>query len=480
MDDYEHLDAIGLAERVRARDVSPEDLLEAALTRAERAQARYNCFTGLFEDAARRQIAAGLGDGPLAGVPFATKDLGVKIAGLPLTNGSRAFRDQVADADSEIVRRYRAAGLVLMGQTTSPEFGLTTSTESALYGRTLNPWDETRSSGGSSGGASSAVAAGVLPMAQASDGGGSIRIPAACTGLVGLKPSRGRVPMGPGKTESWNGFSTVHCVSRSVRDTAALLDVTHGIEPGARSTAPAPEETFLAAAARTPRPLRIALWRTAPNGTGPDAEATSGLEATARLLESLGHTVEEAAPALDGEALGKAQLMVIAAAMAATADARARELGGDLAEDAFEPVSWRFIELGRTVPMMELVKADEACMQAADTYDRFLTEQGFDLVLAPTLARAPERLGLLSLAPDDFDAYGAAITSYAPWCGLFNQTGAPAISLPLHWTAATDTAPEGLPLGMMFGARYGAEGLLLSLAGQLETASPWAARRPRG
>ena len=479
MDAYEHLDAMGLAERVRAREVSAEELLELALRRAEQAQDRYNCFTHLFEDAARRQIAEGLGDGPLAGVPFATKDLGVQIAGLPLTNGSRAFKDHIADIDSEIVRRYRAAGLVIMGQTTSPEFGLTTSTESALYGQTRNPWDVTRSSGGSSGGASTAVAAGVLPMAQASDGGGSIRIPAACAGLVGLKPSRGRVPMGPVKTENWNGFSTVHCVSRSVRDTAALLDATHGIEPGARSTAPAQEESFLTAATRTPRPLRIALWRTAPNGTVPDADAHAGMEATARLLESLGHTVEEAAPELDGEALGKAQLMVIAAAMAATAEALAAALGGALPDDAFEPVSQRYIELGRTVPMVELAKADEACMQAADQYDRFLTSRGFDLVLAPTLARAPERLGVLSLAPDDFDAYAAAITSYAPWCGLFNQIGAPAISLPLHWTAPSETAPEGLPLGMMFAGRYGAEGLLLSLAGQLEAASPWAARRPR-
>lgn len=472
MDQYAEYDAMGLAELVRRREVSAGELLEAALARAEAAQAELNCFSALFPEIGRAQLEAGLPEGPLSGVPFATKDLGVMIRGAPLTGGSRAFEGFIAPGDSELTTRYRAAGLVLFGQTTSPEYGLTTSTESALYGKTRNPWNLERTSGGSSGGASACVAAGVIPLAQASDGGGSIRIPAACTGLFGLKPSRGRIPMGPDRTENWNGLSTVHAVSRSVRDSAALMDLTHGAEPGGRYTAPEPSRPFLSELERDPQPLRIALWITAPNGTRPDADAQAGLDATAALLTELGHTVEEAAPALDGDALDKGMLMIVSAHSAAMADARGAALGRALGEDDLEPVTRRFVELGRSVPMAELVRADHAFLTAAAAFDRFMIEGGYDLILAPTLSQAPVELGRLSLDPDDFDAYGALVSAFAPWCPVFNQIGAPAMSVPLHWTG------EGLPLGMMFGARYGGEGLLFRLAGQLERARPWAGRRP--
>ncbi len=472
MDEYGEYDALGLADLVRRKSVSPTELLDAALERAQDAQDQLNCFSSLFPDIAREQIATGLPEGPFKGVPYATKDLGVEIRGAPLTGGSRAFRGNVAARDSVLTKRYRAAGFTLFGQTTSPEYGLTTSTESALYGQTRNPWNTAHTSGGSSGGASAAVAAGVLPMAQASDGGGSIRIPAACTGLFGMKPSRGRIPMGPGKTENWNGLSTVHAVSRSVRDNAAMMDVTHGIEPGARYSAPAPERSYLEDVARPPGTLRIALWDTAPNGTKPDSDARAGLDNTAKLLGDLGHEVELSAPELDGDALGKGMLMIVSAHSAAMCDARGEELGRDLGPEDLEPVTLRFVELGRTVPMAELVRADHAFIDAALKYHHWMDAGKFDAVLMPTLARQPDPLGRLSLDPEDFEAYGEAVSTFAPWCALYNQMGAPAISVPLHWSR------EGLPLGMMFGARYGEEGLLYRLAGQLEQAQPWWDRRP--
>lgn len=472
MENYTDYDAIGLAELVARKEVSAEDLLDDALSRAEKAQGELNCFSALFPEIGRAQIAAGLPDGPFTGVPFATKDLGVEIKGAPLTGGSRAFRGNVAARDSVLTERYRAAGLVLFGQTTSPEYGLTTSTESALYGQTRNPWNTRRTSGGSSGGASACVASGVIPMAQASDGGGSIRVPAACTGLFGMKPSRGRIPMGPGRTENWNGLSTVHAVSRSVRDNAALMDATHGIEPGARYGCPAPDRPFLEELSGDPAPLRVALWARAPNGCGPDPDAHDGLYATVRLLQELGHTVEDANPHLDGEALSKGMLMVVSSHSAVMAEERGKALGRELGEEDLEPVTLRLAELGRTVPMSELVRADHAFIEAAIRYHHWMDEGRYDVVLMPTLSRQPDALGVLSLSPADFDAYGEAVNSFAPWCAVYNQMGAPAMSVPLHWGRA------GLPLGMMFGARYGAEGLLYRLAGQLERAQPWAGKRP--
>lgn len=472
MKDYAKYDALGLAELVRTGQVKAEEVLEAALDRAEAAQAQLNCFANLFPDIARDQIASGLPGGPFMGVPYPTKDLGVAIKGAPLTNGSRGWKDYVADQDSVITERYRAAGMTLFGATTSPEFGLTTSTESALFGNTCNPWNVKRTSGGSSGGASAAVAAGVVPLAQASDGGGSIRIPAACTGLFGMKPSRGRIPMGPGKTENWLGLSTVHAVSRSVRDNAALMDATHGAEVGARYHAPPVIGSYLDAVTEEPKSLKIALWLTAPNGTKPDGDAMVGLKNTVKLLEALGHKVEEASPALDGEALGKGMMAAICGALAAVHEARSAELGRELGEHDFEPISLHYIKLGQTMPMMEVDKANSAFQAAAFAYEQFLIDGDYDMILAPTLSRQPDPLGVLGLNPKDFSAYGEAVTTFAPWCAPFNQMGAPAMSVPLHWT------DDNLPLGMMFGAAYGNERLLFQLAGQLERAAPWADKRP--
>ncbi|MFN4025339.1 MAG: amidase [Hyphomonas sp.] len=471
------LDGLGLAALVQQGKASAGELLDAAVTRAEKAQAQINCFSALYPELARAQIAAGDLTGPYAGVPFLVKDLGVEVSGAPVTFGSRAFDGNVAARDSTLVARFRKAGLVFFGATTTPEFGLTLTTESTLYGQTRNPWDVTRVAGGSSGGAAAAVAAGVIPVAHASDGGGSIRIPAACCGVVGLKPSRGRMPMGPAKTEGWNGLSTVGVVSRTVRDTAAMLDLTHGPETGSRYAAPAPARPYLSELDKDPRPLRIALWPTAPNGTKPDADAAEGLANTVKLLRSLGHTVVEAAPQIDGEAIGKAAVFTISANIAAMIDERSAARGRPVTDGELEPVTASMANLGRSVPMVELARANNAFITAAICYEQFLDAGQFDLTLSPTLHRAPDPLGTMALTADP-QVMSAAIASFAPHCALFNQTGCPAISLPLHWTAPTETAPGGLPIGMMFGARYGREDLLISLAGQLERAAPWAHRKP--
>lgn len=472
MDTYADYDALGLADLVRTKQVTAAELLAEARTRAEKAQIDLNCFSNMFEGAPEAQIENGLADGPFTGVPYPIKDLGISLKGYPMTNGSVAWKDNVEPQDSVLASRYKAAGLTLFAQTTSPEWGLTTSTESQLYGQTRNPWDLTRTSGGSSGGASAAVAAGVVPAAHASDGGGSIRIPAACTGLFGMKPSRGRTPMGPWVTEGWNGQSCHHTVSRTVRDSAALLDISHGPEIGSRYVAPPPRGTFLNAAQREPGKLKIAVWTKAPNGSEGDAEAKSGVTNTVKLLESLGHHVEEAGPTLDGEALGKSLMMTVAAAMAMTVAARSESLGRAIAPDELETVTNRFVEFGNQIPMIELMRANQASIHAGLAFDHFMVDGGYDVILAPTLARAPEKLGVLSLSPDNVDDYGLAVTTFAPWCAFFNQIGAPAMSVPLHWTAGN------VPLGMMFGARCGHEELLFSLAGQLEQAAPWAHRRP--
>jgi amidase/6-aminohexanoate-cyclic-dimer hydrolase len=475
--EYADHDGLALAGLVKDGQVTPSELLEAAVSRAEKAQARVNCFAALYPDLAREQIAKGGLEGPYAGVPFVTKDLAVGVKGAPLTGGSRAYKDTVAADDTTLTQRYRAAGLVFFGSTTTPEFGLTLTTESTLYGQTRNPWDRTRIAGGSSGGAAAAVASGVLPVAHASDGGGSIRIPAACCGVFGLKPSRGRTPMGPSRTEGWNGLSTVHVVSRTVRDSAALLDLTHGPETGSRYIATPPVRPYLSELDRDPRPLRIALWRTAPNGTKPDADAAAGLDATAKLLERLGHVVVEAGPILNGEALGKAALFTISANIAAQLDEHGEARGRPVGDDEIEPVTAGMVRLGRTVPMLELAKANNAFITAAIQYEHFLDAGGFDMTLSPTLHRAPDLLGTMALTADP-QKMGEAIAGFAPHCAVFNQMGAPAMSVPLHWTAPTPTAPGGLPIGMMFGARYGQEGLLLNLAAQLERAAPWAHRKP--
>lgn len=464
-------DALGLAALVRQRKVSPGELLEAAIARAEAANPRFNFMAQKHYDFARAAIARGLPQGPFTGVPWLLKDLNTYLAGEVTENGSRLYKGYRAEVTSELVRRTQAAGFVVFGKTTAPEFGLTGTTENKLTGDTRNPWNPAHIAGGSSGGAAAAVAAGVIPAAHATDGGGSIRIPAACCGLFGLKPSRGRVPMGPTRTEGWGGLSVHHAVTRSVRDSAAILDATHGIEPGSRYGAPTPDGTFLSQLTRRPGRLRIALMLE-PSAKGTvDPECVEAARAAARLCESLGHSVEEAAPRFDAGGLGAASFAIIGASVAADVEDRAKALGIRPGPEVLEPITLAFVEYGRHVSGMDYARANATLQTAAVAMGQFL--QRYDVVLSPTLAAPPLKLGRIGLTPDvDFQAWGQRTGQFSPFTQIANMTGQPSMSVPLAMSQG------GLPIGVLFTGRYGEEALLLRLAAQLEQVAPWAARRP--
>ena len=463
-------DAMGLAALVRARKVSPGELLDAAIARAEAHNPRFNFMAQRHYDYARGRIAAGLPQGPFTGVPWLLKDLNTYIAGELSEGGSRFYQGHRATVTSELVRRIERAGFTVFGKTTTPEFGLTATTENQLTGDTRNPWNPAHSAGGSSGGAAAAVAAGVLPAAHATDGGGSIRIPASCCGLFGLKPSRGRVPMGPLRTEGWGGLSTHHAVTRSVRDSAAILDATAGVEPGSRYGAPSPQASFLAQLGKNPGRLRIALMLRPLSGSPVDAQCREAAEAAARLCESLGHRIEEAAPRLDIGALSAASFALMAPAIAADIADRAKATGLNPAE-LLEPMTLAFAELGKSFSGIDVARANTTMQAGAVAVSQFM--QRYDVILTPTLAAPPLELGRIGLSPGiGLQEWGQRVANYSPFAQLANWTGQPAMSVPLAMSR------EGLPIGVQFIARYGEEALLFRLAGQLERAAPWAARRP--
>lgn len=468
-DDYRNQDLLGLAEMIARRDISAAEAVEAAVLRAEAVNPKINAVAEPLFDQARREAETPR-PGPFFGAPFVMKDLNHPIAGVRMTGGSRAFADYVAADDAPTTRRYRGAGLIFVATSTTPEFGLTTTTESVLHGLTRNPWNLERSAGGSSGGSAALVAAGVVPAAHATDGGGSIRVPAACCGLVGLKPSRGRAPVAAGRTESWSGLGVSHAVTRSVRDSAALLDAVCGLEPGSRYAAPGPDGPFLEAVGRPPPRLRIAVQTRAPSGGPLSPDARAAVDDAAALLADLGHRLEEAQPDLPGAALGAAMGLMVAAHTAFLLDARAAELGrAPFGADELEESTLALYAFGREAKAGDLLAADQLFMSAAATVAQFM--EPFDAILGPTLGEAPAPLGALTLGQPLAD-YGAAVNRLTPFTALQNQTGQPAISLPLHWTA------EGLPLGVQIIGKIGAEALLLALGAELEAARPWFHRTP--
>lgn len=464
-------DALGLAALVRQRQVSPKELLEAAIARTEALNPRFNFVAQRHYDYGRNAVAAGLPKGPFTGVPWLLKDLNTHIAGEVTEGGSRFYKGFRSPVTSELVKRVERAGFVVFGKTTSPELGLTATTENKLTGETRNPWNTGRIAGGSSGGAAVAVAAGVLPAAHATDGGGSIRIPASCCGLFGLKPSRGRVPMGPLRTEGWGGLSTHHAVSWSVRDSAAILDATHGSEPGSRYGAPAPQDGFLAQVGKHPGKLRIALMLDSPSGSPVDPECRAAAEAAAKLCESLGHLVEIAQPKWDVGAVGLAAFQVMASAIAADLIDRGKATGIAPGPEVLEPITLAFLGFGQSVSGMDHARANNTLQSLAVTVGQFL--ERFDVILAPTLAAPPLPLGRINLTPDcDFPQWGQRVAVFSPFAQMANLTGQPSMSVPLGQSQA------GLPIGVMFTGRFGEEALLYRLAGQLEHAAPWFNRRP--
>jgi len=469
--EFSQYDALGLAELVRRKETSPPELLSWAIANAESVNPALNCIAHTHYEEAHAQIQAGLAPGTFRGVPFIVKDLGMDLAGTVTSSGSLAFKDHRAAVDGELVARYKRAGLVIFAKSTTPELGLAYSTESKAFGLTRNPWDLERSAGGSSGGSAAAVAGGIVPMAHASDGGGSIRIPASCTGVFGLKPSRGRMPFGPTVTERWLGLSTAHAVTRSVRDSAALLDATCGIEPGSRYTAPPPPDGgYLEALKRAPGPLRVALMLKPASGSDVDPVCIAAARDTARLCESLGHHVEEAAPALDSDALGHGFLAAIMTSVAQVLRDRGVERGRPVSADEVETMTWIYADQGRGYTALAIADGNAAFQAGALAMSGFLTR--FDVLLTPSIARPPAFLGTIGLSPADLDEYGRQVRTYSPFTAIANMTGQPSMSVPLSWTA------EGLPVGSMFTGRYGDEATLLMLAAQLEKARPWAHKRP--
>jgi amidase len=477
-DDLARLDATAQAELVRRGDATPLELVDAAIARIEALQPQVNALTTeRFERARAEAAAADLPEGPFRGVPLLLKDLGCTLEGEPDHEGMRALRDadHRAPVTSHLARRYRAAGLVVLGRASTPELGIMPTTEPAAYGPTRNPWDLTRTAGGSSGGSAAAVASGMVPVAHATDGGGSIRIPAACCGLVGLKPSRGRVSVGPGSAEISRPLSVQFAVTRSVRDAAALLDVAAGEEPG-DPVVPAPPSTpYAAGLAAHPGRLRVGLMTTFPGSDEPvDADAVATTELAARLLEAAGHHVEVAHPdALDQPDRMAAFVPIWSAMAAASLATWGATLGRDLTAADVEPLTWLLAEHGRRVDAVAYMQALATMGALSRRVARWwgtADAPGFDLLLTPTLAEPAPELGVLSTPDDPFTGYARGGT-FTPFTPVFNQTGQPAISLPLGQSGA------GMPVGVHLVAAYGREDLLLQVAAQLEAAAPWADRR---
>ncbi len=460
--EYRKHDALALAKLVRSGQITPRELLEIAIARAEAVNPSLNCIVEKLYERARESVAAGLPAGPFAGVPFLLKDLGMALAGTVTTNGSRFYRDAVMDYTSTVVERYQKAGLVIFGKTASPEFGGTPCTESILFGDTRNPWNLKYTPGGSSGGSAAAVAAGVLPLANATDGGGSIRIPASCCGLFGMKPSRGRVPHGPKELSST--MSVIHAVSRSVRDSAALLDAVCGPEPGKTLIAPAIVGSYLEFAGRAPAALRIGMIGTPVTHSPVDPECRKAAANAARLCEQLGHHVEEIELPLDPRVFFAAYGPIMAAGLVERVSSRERELGRTVTENDLEPIIWQRYQAARSNTAEQLHAALVGVESIAR--DIALLQQNHDVLLSPTLAAPPVQVGRMSLNQPN-ESYEKEVISASAFTMLYNATGQPAMSVPLHWT------PEGLPVGVMFAGRYGEEHVLFQLAGQLEQASPW-------
>lgn len=472
-DTLAELDATAQAELVRSGEASATELVDAAIARIEAIDGELNAVVMRRFDKAR--VEAPGASGPFAGVPFLTKDLRCATAGEPQTEGMAFLKHAGwrAQRSAHLAERFRAAGLVNLGRTNSPELGLVPTTEPVAWGPTRNPWDPARSPGGSSGGSAAAVAAGLVPCAHASDGGGSIRIPASACGLVGLKTSRGRVPVGPGAGELTGFLSVQFVVTRTVRDAAALLDAVAGPAVGDPLIAPAPERPFTESALTPARALRIGLMTRTPGDRHPvDPECVAATERAAKLLEGAGHAVDVGhPPALDDPAwallFGTVWGVNAATALAAWGDAAGRPVG----EDEVEPATWAMAEIGRGVDAVQFVQAVNGIQEWGRAMAAWWSDH--DVLLTPTLAEPPVPLGTFAATRAEPWKGSIRAGAFTPFTPPFNLTGQPAVSVPLHETAG------GLPVGIHLVAAYGREDVLLGLAAELETAAPWADRRPR-
>jgi len=466
------LDATDQAELVRSGQVSPAELLEVAIDSIARLNPDVNAVIHERFERARAEARGPLPDAPFRGVPIVVKDLSLRMAGEPYHCGSRFLKAAAyrADHDSYLTRRFRSAGVVIVGRTNTPEFGSTVTTEPLAYGPTRNPWNLAHSTGGSSGGSAAAVACGMVAMAHATDGGGSIRVPASECGLVGLKPSRGRITHGPDRGEGWMGATTDGVVSRSVRDTAAMLDHIAGYEPGDPYTAPPPSRSFAHEVTVDPGSLRFGLLdHPLAEGVDGHPECRAAVADVGRLLEGLGHRVEVAHPAaLEESAFSERFVTIVAVSTAHDLDEWEQVVGRPPTDDDVERSNLALRGLGRKITGADYLDAVNWLHAWSRRAQAWWDDGGFDVLVTPTLAVPPPELGYLS----DPDLGGKRLREVLQYTSQFNITGQPAISLPLHWTA------EALPVGVQFVARYAAEDQLLRLAAQLEQAQPWAGRRP--
>ena len=469
--EFAFLDATAQAELVRKKEVKPIELVDAAIERIERLNPTLNAVVTPMYDQAREAAGGKLPHGPFTGVPFLLKDLGAFCAGVRQTCGTAFLKDFVPDHDTELVVRQRLAGLVICGKTNTPEAGILPTTEPHLFGPCRNPWNTDHSTGGSSGGSAAAVASGMVPFAHANDGGGSIRIPAACCGLFGIKPTRARNPLGPDLGDMMGGFVCEHAVTRSVRDSAALLDATAGPDVGDPYWAPPQERPFLQEVGADPGKLRIAFTTEAATGAEVHKDCVEAVHNAAKLCVDLGHEVTEAAPTVDAAMVNQAFTVIFSAGgTGAMIDGMAMLTGKEPTQDQFEPLTWALLEMGRQQSATTYVLSVMFLQQASREIARFMLD--YDVMLTPTLAEPPPPIGTFDSPPDD-PLYGLMrAAEYVPFTPICNFTGQPAMSVPLYWNDA------GLPVGTHFIGRFGDEATLFRLAAQLEEARPWADKRP--
>ena len=468
--EYEQYDALGLADLVRRKEVTPDELLEAAIARVEARNPAVNAVIMKLYDYGRKAIADGVPEGPFRGVPFLMKDLTSPVAGVRMTRGSRFFADTPpSPADSEHVKRLKRSGLVIFGRTNTCELGLSLTCEPQLHGPTRNPWNVAHISGGSSGGAAAAVGARMLPMAHASDGFGSIRAPAACCGVVGLKPTRSRNTFAPFSGEGLGGVSTEHAVTLSIRDSAALLDATHGAGPGDPYVAPPPAGPYLKEAGANPGKLKIAWTAAAPNGAKIDPECLRVLAETVKLCADLGHRVEERDPEIDRAAVVPT-FLTLASANTVVNLAGHPTAGRPAREGEVERITWLTAKMGENISASDYVRATQTAHRLGRQMAAFHAQ--WDVLLTPGLSSPAVKLGWLDMMMDDVNEYWRRVFTFSPFTVWFNLTGQPGLMLPL------DQSSGGLPLAVQLVGRFGDEATLIRLGAQLEAARPWFGRKP--
>lgn len=464
------LDATAQAELIKKKEIKPVELIDAAIERIESLNPRLNAvITPMFEEA-RNCVSKGSLSGPFAGVPFLLKDLIASYKGVRMAFGTKIMESFVADHDSELVSRYKRAGLIILGKTNTPELGLLPTTEPQLFGASRNPWDITKTTGGSSGGSAAAVASGMVAVAHGNDGGGSLRIPASCCGLFGLKPTRGRNPLGPDFGDLLSGFVAEHVLTRSVRDSAALLDATEGHEAGDPYCAPCPEHAYLKEIMTPPGRLRIAVLTDAGDGATISQDCLAAVNESAKLLAEIGHDVIEASPSFNKDLLTWAFTVIWASGCAATIQRLSHLTGRKPSPEDYEPVTWGLFEMGNGFKASDYLLAVQIIQRIARDISRFFLD--FDVLMTPVLAEAPVPLGTFDSPSDDPLRGWRRAARFVPFTPLCNATGQPAMSVPLYWNN------DGLPIGTHFVGRFGDEATLFRLASQLEKARPWSDRKP--